>query len=736
MRTHTVSSFTYIPVSEAARISGLSPSRLRALCRGGALQAKRKEGSSQWLIQSKSLLQYCETLKAPLSAPHAESPRVDPIRSFSLSRTLTLAAVVVICTSGTALVASTYEYDSISASRQPFTLQSLWSGITKFFTPSDDTARVAAAAEFAPVLAPVPSSSYAPSRLAQAQIGASPANDTSPQILPPSPALVFTVTPTFVDNALLARSIAELENRMTFRLNALSQASPTSSMSASSIPSDIQQQLNALQNQIALTNKIDQLSGVTLTSPIIVTPSYPGGGGGGGGTWGSITGTLSGQTDLQAALDARLTLSAWYATTTDALDEGSINQYFTNERTDDRLNALLVEGSGIDFTYNDALNTFTIAASGGGGTWGSITGTLSDQTDLQAALDAKATLTSIDTIAEMETLWGAINILTATEIDTSAEILALLTDETGSGALVFADSPTLTGTLAAANATFSGTAGFTGLASFANASTTIFSNTGTAYFGGSATSSFSSAGALTLVNALTYGGVTLSNAVTGTGSMVLSASPTLTGTLAAAAATFSATVGIATTTAQAPLDVYGNFMISGADRYLNFAAVSGTSGYGFRDNAGTIEMKNSGGSWAAISGSRWALAGSDISYVAGNVGIGTTTPSRKLDIVEGNAAPQLRLSKTLAHYADLLVDSVGDLYLTVTGKDIHADDANLSICEGGACPTSTATSTSGNLFVENAVTIGDGFSVRQISSTELGLYSVTGSLMVIFDDGI
>jgi len=34
-----------------------------------------------------------------------------------------------------------------------------------------------------------------------------------------------------------------------------------------------------------------------------------GGGGGGGGTWGSITGTLSAQTDLQSALDAKLALA-------------------------------------------------------------------------------------------------------------------------------------------------------------------------------------------------------------------------------------------------------------------------------------------------------------------------------------------------------------------------------------------------------------------------------------------
>jgi len=32
-----------------------------------------------------------------------------------------------------------------------------------------------------------------------------------------------------------------------------------------------------------------------------------GGGGGGGSTWGSITGTLSSQTDLQIALDTKVT---------------------------------------------------------------------------------------------------------------------------------------------------------------------------------------------------------------------------------------------------------------------------------------------------------------------------------------------------------------------------------------------------------------------------------------------
>jgi hypothetical protein len=54
-------------------------------------------------------------------------------------------------------------------------------------------------------------------------------------------------------------------------------------------------------------------------------------------------------------------------TDTDDLSEGSTNLYFSNERVDDRVNALLVAGANITLTYNDPSNTLTIASSGGGG---------------------------------------------------------------------------------------------------------------------------------------------------------------------------------------------------------------------------------------------------------------------------------------------------------------------------------------------------------------------------------
>jgi hypothetical protein len=43
-----------------------------------------------------------------------------------------------------------------------------------------------------------------------------------------------------------------------------------------------------------------------------------------------------------------------------------------------------------------------------------------------------------------------------------------------------------------------------------------------------------------------------------------------------------------------------DILINGTNKYLNFNTISGSSGYGFRDNGGTMEFKNSGGAWASL----------------------------------------------------------------------------------------------------------------------------------------
>ena len=52
---------------------------------------------------------------------------------------------------------------------------------------------------------------------------------------------------------------------------------------------------------------------------------------------------------------------------TDVIAEGSTNLYFTEERVDDRVAALLVAGTNVGLTYDDTANTLTIALSVSGG---------------------------------------------------------------------------------------------------------------------------------------------------------------------------------------------------------------------------------------------------------------------------------------------------------------------------------------------------------------------------------
>lgn len=136
-----------------------------------------------------------------------------------------------------------------------------------------------------------------------------------------------------------------------------------------------------------------------------------------------------------------------------------INIIFASEiDTVAELNAILSDGDvatidGTETLANKTLTTPTIgsfvnaghnhqnAAGGGALSAAAITtGTLAD-----AVIPSSITRdTEWDTEAEVQTAWGGVNIILATEIDTSAELAAIMGDETGSGLLVFGTSPTIT----------------------------------------------------------------------------------------------------------------------------------------------------------------------------------------------------------------------------------------------------------------------------------------------------
>jgi hypothetical protein len=131
--------------------------------------------------------------------------------------------------------------------------------------------------------------------------------------------------------------------------------------------------------------------------------------------WGSITGTLSAQTDLQNALNAKLSsYDAWThpayggsATTSLLSISGGFMATASSSVIHDFRLPLLGTAAG---TFLAADPTGKIIATttpvGGGGVWGSITGTLSSQTDLQAALNGKIEVgtTSVASITALPNL--------------------------------------------------------------------------------------------------------------------------------------------------------------------------------------------------------------------------------------------------------------------------------------------------------------------------------------------
>lgn len=111
-----------------------------------------------------------------------------------------------------------------------------------------------------------------------------------------------------------------------------------------------------------------------------------------------------------------------------------------------------------------------------------------------------------------------------------------------------------------ANATFYGGVNINGLATLANASSTAWS------------SSYASS----------------TNAFFGNLNVVGTATSTFAGGIQAVTGFFSGLV-----------EFTGNILLA-ASSYINFGTLSGSTGYGFRDLAGVIQFKNSGGDWANV----------------------------------------------------------------------------------------------------------------------------------------
>lgn len=192
-------------------------------------------------------------------------------------------------------------------------------------------------------------------------------------------------------------------------------------------------------------------------------------------------------------------------------------------------------------------------------------------------------------------------------------------------------------------------------------------------------------------------------------------------------------IGIGTTTPTQLLSLSG----SAPQAYFYDTNNNRGAYFGVGDGFNAVMDSHVGASIIKANGAAYLTVGGSKSYFEnGDVGIGTTTPNRRLTVNETVAESQFRLSYDGPRHADFQIDSTGDLLMTATGDDVFFTDDNLWICESGSCPAITASSTAGYAIVENGIYFGNGFKIDQVTgtTTELGVYNGSGQLIIIFEE--
>lgn len=147
-----------------------------------------------------------------------------------------------------------------------------------------------------------------------------------------------------------------------------------------------------------------------------------------------------------------------------------------------------------------------------------------------------------------------------------------------------------------------------------------------------------------------------------------------------------------------------------ANGYISFGTTLGTNGYGFRDNAGSLEFKNSGGDWAGIGSGGGGGAPTNATYITQTPN-GTLTNEQALSLLSSGL---MRVATTTG-IVTAITDSAGVF------ANISDETGGSGVLVGSAGPTftgspalSTATATSINKLTITApasaatLTIADG----------------------------
>ena len=127
--------------------------------------------------------------------------------------------------------------------------------------------------------------------------------------------------------------------------------------------------------------------------------------------------------------------------------------------------------------------------------------------------------------------------------------------------------------------------------------------------------------------------------------------------------------------------VSGGIHLSASSAYLNWGGTVGSLGYGIRDNAGTIQYKNSDGNWINISSSAGPEAVGPVGSLQYQVGSGDFSGSSELvfssNVLQINGG--LKLNRI--HTSASLTASTSDYYI---GVNTTASPVSISLPNAGA----------------------------------------------------
>lgn len=184
-----------------------------------------------------------------------------------------------------------------------------------------------------------------------------------------------------------------------------------------------------------------------------------------------------------------------------------------------------------------------------------------------------------------------------------------------------------------------------------------------------------------------------------------------------------------------------DILIAGSSHYLNFGTLSGTTGYGFRDNAGTMQVKNSGGAWANFGSGGSGITGVAVASSNGFTGTSDGDPTTPTLTLTTSITGLLKGNGTAISAATVGTDYVtGSSTNTFTNKTYDtAGTGNSFSINGVAATANTGTGAvaraAGPTFTTPTLGVATATSINSLTiTTSTGTLTITNSKVISFSN--